>query len=202
MHYREIWKSAFGPIPKDKEGRSYEIHHIDGNRYNNDLCNLLCIPIEQHFHIHLQQKEYGAAALIYERMNGDPEELKKLGRLAGKSNIGRKKSKEEIERRTATRKKNGNHKQTKESILKALETKRLRGNLKHTPESIQKMKQVKKNSRFTEEAKQRSAEAISKPVLHVESGVVYKSRAEACRTLNWKQGKIAYRIKKGEFQYL
>lgn len=40
--YRKIYENHFGPIPKDKDGRSYEIHHIDGNRKNNEISNLKC----------------------------------------------------------------------------------------------------------------------------------------------------------------
>jgi hypothetical protein len=31
MKYRKVWEKINGPIPKDDLGRSYEIHHIDGN---------------------------------------------------------------------------------------------------------------------------------------------------------------------------
>jgi hypothetical protein len=33
--YRKIYEQNFGPIPKDGDGRSYDVHHIDGNRNNN-----------------------------------------------------------------------------------------------------------------------------------------------------------------------
>jgi len=68
-NYRKIWEDANGPIPKDKEGRSYEIHHIDGDRTNNDLSNLICISIEEHYKIHLDKKEYYSANLIADRFN-------------------------------------------------------------------------------------------------------------------------------------
>ena len=32
--HRKIYQEKFGPIPKDEKGRSYEIHHIDGNHKN------------------------------------------------------------------------------------------------------------------------------------------------------------------------
>ena len=35
--YRDIWKKAYGAIPKDSDGISFEIHHVDGNRNNNNL---------------------------------------------------------------------------------------------------------------------------------------------------------------------
>ena len=39
-NYRKIYEQHYGPIPKDTDGRSYEIHHIDGNHNNNDINNL------------------------------------------------------------------------------------------------------------------------------------------------------------------
>jgi predicted DNA-binding ArsR family transcriptional regulator len=68
-YYRKIWESANGQIPKDKNGRSYEIHHIDGNRSNNKLSNLMCVSIEDHIKIHMNQGELGAVQLITKRLN-------------------------------------------------------------------------------------------------------------------------------------
>ena len=39
-NYRKIYQDHFGQIPIDNLGRSYEIHHIDGNRTNHSLVNL------------------------------------------------------------------------------------------------------------------------------------------------------------------
>ena len=69
MHYRDIWKKYNGDIPKDIEGRPYEIHHKDGNRLNNSIENLLCVSIQEHLNIHLSQGDYAAAGLISKRMN-------------------------------------------------------------------------------------------------------------------------------------
>lgn len=66
---RNIWKSYFGEIPKDENGRSYEIHHIDGNSENNDITNLTCISIQEHYNLHLIKGEIAAANLIADRMN-------------------------------------------------------------------------------------------------------------------------------------
>ena len=30
-NYRKIWVERHGPIPLDENGRTYEIHHIDGD---------------------------------------------------------------------------------------------------------------------------------------------------------------------------
>jgi hypothetical protein len=62
--YRDIWKKAYGAIPKDSDGISFEIHHVDGNRNNNNLTNLQCVSIEEHFNIHLNQGDFSAALRI------------------------------------------------------------------------------------------------------------------------------------------
>lgn len=80
MHYRQIWEQINGPIPTDEQGRPYEIHHIDGNRKNNDLSNLKCVTVEEHYNIHLQQKDYYAAWIIGQRLNRSIEELDEIRR--------------------------------------------------------------------------------------------------------------------------
>lgn len=75
-----VWKKYYGKIPKDSNGRSFEIHHIDGNPLNNVIENLRCISIEEHYKIHLEQKDYGGAFLIARRMNISSEEISELAR--------------------------------------------------------------------------------------------------------------------------
>jgi hypothetical protein len=48
MNYRKLWESYYGPIPKDNVGRTFDIHHIDGNRKNNKIENLICVSLEDH----------------------------------------------------------------------------------------------------------------------------------------------------------
>jgi len=88
--YRKIWKENFGTIPKDEFGRSYEIHHIDGNRNNNNITNLKCVSIQEHYDIHFSQGDYGACAKIAQRMKM-PLEI--LSELASKHNTARVKNK-------------------------------------------------------------------------------------------------------------
>lgn len=82
--YRKIWEESNGQIPVDEGSRSYEIHHINGNREDNRLENLRCVSIQEHYDIHLSQGDYGAAAAIAARMKVSPEELSRLSSLAGK----------------------------------------------------------------------------------------------------------------------
>lgn len=82
--YRKLWESVYGPIPKDENGRSYEIHHIDGNHSNNSLDNLKLVTIEEHYDIHFQQKDYGACWSIATRMNIPVEVSKKMQSVLSK----------------------------------------------------------------------------------------------------------------------
>ena len=78
MHYRQIWEEYNNKtIPKD-----YEIHHVDGNRKNNDPNNLICVSIEEHLRIHFEQKDWAAAQAILLRMNTDNFENIKLLKIA------------------------------------------------------------------------------------------------------------------------
>ncbi len=74
-NYRKIWVHYNGPIPKDEKGRSYEIHHIDGNRKNNHISNLKCVSIQEHYEIHKSQGDGYACLRIAEKMKLSPEEL-------------------------------------------------------------------------------------------------------------------------------
>lgn len=89
MH-RKIYEAINGTIPKDEEGRSYEIHHIDGNHSNNDPSNLKCVTIQEHYDIHHSQGDWAACQLIFTRMNKTPYEIsQKCSELATKNNIKR-----------------------------------------------------------------------------------------------------------------
>lgn len=78
--YRKIYEEKFGTIPTDETGRSYEIHHIDGNRENNNIDNLLCVSIQEHYNIHFEQGDYNACMLILRRMCLTPEEISRMAK--------------------------------------------------------------------------------------------------------------------------
>lgn len=139
MSYRKIWMKHNGDIPKDEKGRMYEIHHIDGNRANNQLENLQCVSIEEHLRIHLLQGDYHAAKMISGRLGYSikdtvpmPEEKREeiRNRMLGDNNPmkrpevaqkvsialkGRKKSTEAEAKRIKSRE---GFKHSKETILK------------------------------------------------------------------------------------
>ena len=78
--YRKIYEQNFGPIPKESNGRSYEIHHIDGDSSNNDPSNLKAVTIREHYDIHYFQKDWGACLLIGKRLKLSPEEVSAISR--------------------------------------------------------------------------------------------------------------------------
>lgn len=88
-NYRKIYRDYYGPIPKDQDGRSYEIHHIDGDHSNNDISNLKLVTIQEHYDIHYAQHDWGACYKIGIRMKLTPEEL---SCLATQSNLMRVKN--------------------------------------------------------------------------------------------------------------
>ena len=80
MHYREIWELA-----NDKEiPAGCEIHHIDGNRKNNNIENLKMVTIAEHCEIHKQQHDWGAVQAIFMRMDVSPEERSEAASKAQK----------------------------------------------------------------------------------------------------------------------
>lgn len=81
-NYRKIYENHFGPIPKDELGRSFEIHHIDGNRSNNQLSNLRCVSLQEHYDVHYLQSDWIACHLIglKLKLTGD-----KISELASKN---------------------------------------------------------------------------------------------------------------------
>lgn len=87
VYHRRIYERHYGPIPKDKDGRSYEIHHIDGNHNNNNIKNLKLVSIQEHYDIHHAQGDFGACLIMSDRMKISPEEKSRLASLHAKKRL-------------------------------------------------------------------------------------------------------------------
>ncbi|CAB4123014.1 HNHc domain containing protein [uncultured Caudovirales phage] len=76
----QTYKKFYGELPIDELGRKYEIHHIDGNRNNDDIENLVALSIQDHYNIHYQQREYWICSLIALRMQFTGDQISELRR--------------------------------------------------------------------------------------------------------------------------
>lgn len=45
--HRYVWEESFGPIPSE-----HVIHHIDGDKQNNNITNLICLTKKEHDKLH------------------------------------------------------------------------------------------------------------------------------------------------------
>lgn len=84
--YRKIYEQHNGPIPKDDQGRSYHIHHIDGNHDNNDPTNLKAVSVQEHYDIHYAQQDWLACWKLGQTLRLTGEEI---SRLASQGNLKR-----------------------------------------------------------------------------------------------------------------
>ena len=76
--HRKIYEEYYGiKIPK-----LMEIHHIDGNHYNNEINNLKLVTWQEHYDIHYSQGDWAACLLISGRHSIPPEERSRLASLA------------------------------------------------------------------------------------------------------------------------
>lgn len=148
-NYRKIYEKHFGPIPKDDQGRSYHIHHRDGNHNNNNPENLQAVSLEEHYKVHLEAGDWWAALRLAQRLRMTQEEISTLAKkrntqaveagthpFLNKNNAskGGKRGIEHVKR-------NG---WSKEAIRKRVETRRKNGSFNNqmkeanSPESIKK----------------------------------------------------------------
>jgi hypothetical protein len=86
-NYRKIYEQHYGPIPLDKTGKSYEIHHIDGNHSNNVITNLKLVTIQEHYEIHKNQEDWAACQAISLRMSITPKERSEISRKTALNRI-------------------------------------------------------------------------------------------------------------------
>jgi hypothetical protein len=72
--YIKIYKQHYGEIPRDSQGRSYDIHHIDGDYTNNDIHNLVALSIEEHYNLHKSQEDWGSVWALAKRLDVSQQE--------------------------------------------------------------------------------------------------------------------------------
>ena len=111
--HRKIYEAHYGTIPRELNGRSYEIHHIDGDPTNNDPSNLIALTLKEHYEIHCSQEDWGAAWLLAKKLKLSPEELSIVAKKSVQKQLKEGNhpfSSGELQRRTQLEKvKNGTH---------------------------------------------------------------------------------------------
>ena len=87
-NYRKIYEQHYGPIPKEPNGRSYEIHHVDGDHTNNTPENLKAVTLQEHYDIHYAQGDYGACYyMATQRMDKTPDEISQIASLQQQARV-------------------------------------------------------------------------------------------------------------------
>jgi hypothetical protein len=177
MNYRQIWKNHYGKIPKDENGISYQIHHIDGNRFNNNIENLMCVSIMEHYQIHLKQGDFAAAHVIKTKMENYEQSLGWNHKEETKQKISKSlkgkyiRNEESIKRQIESRIKNGTIKlkeETKNKISESLKGKKRLPMSEECKKKIGNSNKGKKKdngragAKHSEETKKKIGEANSK----------------------------------------
>lgn len=85
--YRRIYEQYHGQIPLDKNGKSYHIHHVDGNRKNNHPSNLIALSEQEHYDLHYKQGDYGACQRLSKIMNLTKEEKSSIATLSNRRRL-------------------------------------------------------------------------------------------------------------------
>ena len=86
-NYRKVFERYYQASLLD----GIDIHHIDGDHFNNEPSNLQAVTLEEHYNIHKSQNDYYACVMIAQRMKIKPsdwtEMAKRNGSLQAKENI-------------------------------------------------------------------------------------------------------------------
>jgi hypothetical protein len=85
--YRKIYEQHYGPIPREPDGKSYDIHHVDGNHKNHDPSNLKAITVQEHYDIHYAQDDWKACLIMTFRLKSSPEVISDLARKTARQQI-------------------------------------------------------------------------------------------------------------------
>ena len=180
VNYRKLWEDAFGPIPKEVDGRSYEIHHIDGDNTNNVLSNLQCVTTKEHYEIHKRQGDLRAAWIIKQRLKLSVEELENLRRdyvevpfsvehrqKMSEAQKGKKiseKTRLKMSKSQKERKRKPHSEETKAKISKTVSNLERKPHSEETKRKMSEARKGKKMMPHTEERKRKISQAIKKRV--------------------------------------
>lgn len=143
-NYRKIWIDHYGNIPIDEDGRTYDIHHIDGDKSNNKIENLIALAIQDHFEIHYKQGNFEACKAISMRMeNHDFKGYKLSERTRQKLSESKKGDKNPTKRKDVAEKISRSLTGRKKSIESEIKRIKSREGYKHSEQTILKMKKPK-----------------------------------------------------------
>ena len=148
--HRKIWKQHYGAIPKDKTGRSYEIHHIDGNHNNNSIDNLKLVTLQEHYNIHYSQSDWAACRLLALRLKLSIAEISELAKKSAKKQIENGTfpglDKKMARRRELEKVKNGTHPFVGGKIQSESNQQRLKDGTHHLLGPSQNLKRIKEGN--------------------------------------------------------
>jgi len=214
MNYKKIYDQLVDRARQEARIKSkqtyYEIHHIKprslgGTGKNHEWkhhLNLVLLTAKEHFIAHLllceiypdneklkkalwalvnatKENRYKVSARVYQRTKQAYIETIK----------GVPKSKESLEKRTATRKAAGTYNRSSEAIQKGIETRKTNGSYRYerTPEHNKKLSEAKQGKRL-------KGKSIVDPV----TGNHYTSQTQAIEALGISMTGLYGRLKRGE----
>ena len=221
-NYRKIWQKHYGDIPVDENGKKYDIHHIDGNRSNNAIENLIAVSIKEHYDIHKNQGNWQACHVIMKRLNLTVEEQLEINKKISEIKKGRKVSEEHKRKIYETligRKNEPCSEETKQKIREKLtgrpladETKAKlklytgsannRFGIKHSEVTLEKMRKIKMGDNNPIRRNPEAKSKISKTILG--SKWMYKDEIQSQIKSNdvesyikngWKLGRLKFKTK-------
>jgi hypothetical protein len=204
-NHRWVWKKHNGEIPVDENNQTYEIHHIDRNKKNNSIENLLCLSKREHAQLHFEAGEFAAAYSILKRTKGIIKDFtgwKHSEETKQKISMSISGDKNPMFGRTREdRKGNGywkGKKQPEELVAKRV--------AKNTGQKRPKQSEAmmgrnvgELNPMFGIKGKDHHR---SKPVKDLETGKEYDSVASVCLDKGYKKQSFYYNLKKGKFEYI
>lgn len=214
MDYKDIYKKLIAKAKAEFRKKSkdcyYEVHHIKpkalgGTGKNHEWqthANLVLLSAKEHFIAHLllceiypenqklkkalwalvnatKDNRYKASARVYERAKQEY-----IGTIKGVP-----KTKQSLEKRTATRKQKGNYTRSQEAIQKGIETRKANGSYHYlqTEEHKQNLAKAKLGKRLK-----------GKTILDPATGITYPSQTQAAESLGISMTGLYRKLKRGE----